>query len=79
MKNGGSSIIAIYGSLAKLLESIYPQYEWLPWRFSSLSPDFWNNKENQLKYINWLSQKLNIQSMEDWYKVKFKVVKNNKK
>ena len=30
---------------------------------------YWKVKENQLEYMNWLSQQLNINTMEDWYKV----------
>ena len=29
----------------------------------------WKSKENQLEYMNQLSQKLNVKTMEDWYKV----------
>ena len=33
----------------------------------------WKSKENQMNYMNWLSQKLDIKSMEDWYKISHRV------
>ena len=31
--------------------------------------NFWSNIENQRKYCDWLSNKLNFKSIEDWYKL----------
>ena len=49
--------------------SSFPSYEWLPWKFRTVPFNYWNNKENHLLYMNWLSKQLNIKNMEDWYKV----------
>ena len=38
---------------------------------------YWKVKENQLQYMNWLSQKLNIKTMEDWYNVSQEVTMNH--
>ena len=58
-----------YGDTLTLLLSIYPNYDWLPWKFNSLPKGYWNNKENQLKFTNWISKQLNIKSIEDWYNI----------
>ena len=34
---------------------------------------YWNNRENQVKYMEELAEKLNIKKMEDWYKLSNKV------
>ena len=34
---------------------------------------YWKVKENQLQYMNWLSNKLNILKMDDWYNVTYEV------
>ena len=51
------------------LKSIYPNYEWIPWKFHQTPKNYWLNIENQRKYCDWLSNQLNIKSMEDWYKL----------
>ena len=53
---------------SKLLSSVYPEYEWLFWKFIR-APNEWDNKENQLKYMNWLGEKLGYTTTEDWYEI----------
>ena len=57
-------------SLQHALKSIYPNYEWIPWKFSVTPKNYWSNIENQRKYFDWLSNKMNIKSNEDWYNIK---------
>ena len=33
-------------------------HEWLEWYFEKLPHEFWDVKENEIKYMNWLSKKL---------------------
>ena len=48
-----------------------------PWLQQKIIPNgYWNSKENRIDYMNWLSKKLNIKSMEDWYKVTNEVYLN---
>ena len=56
-----------------LIKSAYPNYNWLPWKFKYIPQDFWNDKNNTNEYVDWLSKKLNIKSMEDWYKYSTRV------
>ena len=60
-----------------MITSAYPNYDWLPWKFSRTSKGFWKNEDNVKKYMNWLSQELNIKTMEDWYKVSYEVKSND--
>ena len=55
--------------------SVYKDYPWLPWKFNVLPRGHFQSKENQKKYMIWLSKKLNINSMEDWYSKSSKVKK----
>ena len=71
---GGSGLLNKYNnSLQHALKSIYPNYEWIPWKFQT-SKNFWSNIENQRKYFNWLSNQLNIKSNEDWYNIKIEQI-----
>ena len=57
-----------------MLEAVYPEYEWLPWRFQRVSKNFWNENENKKKFMDWAGKQLNIKDMSDWYKVTSKVI-----
>ena len=59
--------------ISNLIKSVYPNYKWLPWKFTQTYKGYWNNENNIKEYMNWLSEKLNIKTMEDWYKVSFEV------
>jgi hypothetical protein len=42
----------------------------LPWKFNKAPKDFWNNKDNQRKFLDWLGKELGFKEMSDWYKVR---------
>jgi hypothetical protein len=52
-----------------MLLSIYPEYEWLSWRFTQIPKNFWEKMENQKKFVDWAGKKLGIKEMDDWYKI----------
>ena len=56
-------------SLSKLLANVYPEYEWLPWRFSKCPQNYWGDVNNQKKFVNWAGKELKIKELSDWYKV----------
>lgn len=57
------------GSLFKLLSVIYPETEWLPWKFDNAPRNYWNDITNQKRFMNWAAKELEIKNMEDWYSV----------
>ena len=67
--NHGLSLIKYYGSTTKAITSFYPDYNWLPWKFMQIPKGFWHDEKNIQNYMNWLSQQLNIKTIEDWYKI----------
>ena len=52
----------------KLLSTIYPNYEWLPWQFEKAT-HFFESSENQKKWIDWAKTQLNVRDMNDWYQI----------
>jgi hypothetical protein len=42
-----------YGSLRRLMTSLFPEYDWHPWRFDSVPQGFWDNLENQRR-LEWI-------------------------
>ena len=39
------------------------------WKFNHTPKEFWNDENNVNLYMDWLSEKLNMKTMEDWYNV----------
>ena len=57
------------GSLYQILSDVYPEYEWLPWRFIRTPKQFWDDPKNQRTFLEWAGKQLKIKEMSDWYKV----------
>ena len=62
-------------SLIKVLSSVYPEYTWLPWKFTLAPKHFWSEPKNQRWFLEWAGKELKINEMSDWYKVSNKVNK----
>ena len=69
---GGSTLLANM-SLVKLLSSVYPDYEWLPWKFSKSPKNMWEDATSQKKFLQWVGNELKIKEMKDWYNVSLQV------
>jgi hypothetical protein len=52
-----------------LLADVYPDYTWLPWKFTAIPRNYWENIQNQRKSVDWAAAQLNIKEMSDWYKI----------
>ena len=77
--NQGGGLIQIYYNTSPSLfvKTIFPDYEWLEWKFLVCPQNFWDDKNNHIRYAEWLGKKLGYKSMEDWYKVFIKDFHNN--
>jgi hypothetical protein len=75
---GGSHILVkLYeGSCYRLLSTVYPEHEWLPWRFETTPRNFWNEPINCRSFLDWAKPKLYIKNDEDWFEIPAKVNKN---
>src|SRR5690606_33263791 len=72
-KGGGSLLIGMYGSsLARLLQAIYPEMEWQPWRFKRVPSGYFNSQENQHRFFEHIANQLQIRCPEEWYNLKYK-------
>jgi hypothetical protein len=74
----GRGILKKYNESPHLLiSSIFSDYEWLPWKFQQVPHAFWEDVNNQRKFVNWVSKELEIKNFDVWYKVSQKVVYGN--
>ena len=74
VKLDGYHLLKIYSfSLSDLLSSVYPEYEWLPWKFYRLPRNYWVEVKNQHKFVEWAGKELKIEQLSDWFNVNYKV------
>ena len=57
-------------SLSQLLHTVYPEHEWLPWKFSKAPAKYWDDVKNQRKFIDWARKELKIKEINDWHSIK---------
>lgn len=66
-KYGGKPLLMRYDlDLIKAVNVIYPEHEWLTWKFWQVPDGWWNDTKNQETYFRWLETQLKIQQPEDW-------------
>ena len=71
---GGEEILRDYdNSPSRLLSTVYPEIEWLPWKFSNSPQDYWDDVNYQRKYVDWLGKQLGVKTIDDWYNIKHTV------
>ena len=74
-KNGGGGPLYNYyhDSPALALQSVYPEHIWMPWRFKQVAKRYWSellkDKTEVKRVIDWLSGRLCIRCLEDWYRI----------
>jgi len=69
-KRGGAGLLTHYGgSLSRALRTVFPEYKWQFWKFSSVSIGEWEEIPNQRSYMDWYAKEYEIKSPIDWYKV----------
>ena len=67
---GGGGLLAKYkDSTFHLLQSVYSEHSWLPWKFKTLPKGYWNKREHQQYFLDWFSKEYKIQKLENWYSV----------
>ena len=69
-KVGGSPLLSTYkNSISTMVTSILPELGLLPWKFNNTPEKAWKDHKLQKTFLEWASKELNIQDIEDWYKV----------
>jgi hypothetical protein len=61
--------LRIYRTLNSALLNVYPEHEWLSWKFDQVPKGYWNKKENQKKLLDWLGEILKIKNLDAWYRI----------
>lgn len=68
--HGGESLMRQHrNSPLSLLESVFPYYQWLPWKCNRVPNGFWDLETNRLAFLEWVAKQLGVTNLEGWYKV----------
>lgn len=59
------------------LNTLFPEYEWITWKFEQVPLPFWKNKCNIKDYMLWLGKILGYTKPEHWYNITSDDLKNN--
>jgi len=54
-------------SPSQVVQKLYPDHKWLPWKFPGIPRNWWRKKSNQKQYIEWLAEKSGWKSLNDYY------------
>lgn len=78
-KHGGVGLLNQYynSSSSKALQAIYPEHNWIPWRFGYTPHGFWETKDNHRRFFDWLGKQLGYREMDDWYNVTLEDIYNH--
>jgi hypothetical protein len=77
-EEGATYLLKRYGSqVQRVLEDVYKDHKWLPWKFASAPRNYWQDTKNQREYLDWLAIHLHIVSPDGWYKVSRETVIDN--
>lgn len=66
--HGGGSLIRYHysSSLYRALQAVYPEHDWLPWKFNVVSKELWNHAEVRKKFTKHVEAELRLASPADW-------------
>ena len=77
MENGGGGLLALYkGSPYSLLRKVYPEYEFLPWRFLVTPRNIWKDLGVLKMAVQFLEKALKMNSRSDWHRVSVNELKS---
>jgi hypothetical protein len=61
LKYGGVGLLRKYrNNISEMLAAVYPDHEWLPWKFDALPKRFFKSTTNLTNFFKYLEKVLNI-------------------
>jgi hypothetical protein len=70
VQKGGKVVINHYkSSLYKMLQSLYPSYNWKADKFVNKPKNYWTDINHQKEFMDKIATDLSVTSVSDWYSV----------
>jgi hypothetical protein len=58
-------------TMPEILRSVYPQHQWLDWKFVSTKKGFWNEPNNRKAFMLWVGETLGVKELSDWARISY--------
>jgi hypothetical protein len=69
-RHGASSVLIYYRqSPAEAVQTLYPEYPWIKWKFNRVFSGFWQERKHHRQVLDSLRAQFHIENWEQWYKV----------
>jgi hypothetical protein len=52
-----------------MLSTLYSEYEWLPWKFTTAPRRIWSDNKNVKMFLDWAGKQLGVKDISDWNNV----------
>ena len=73
---GGAGLLRLHKNSPMLvLSTVYPEYEYVPWKFEHIPRNSLSDISSKRKFMDWAGKELGIKQYSDWYSVSAKVKK----
>ena len=69
INDGSFNLLKFYPNAISFLKKIYPNKNWLPWKFHKVTGVLWASKKFQKQYIDYFSKIKKINKPQDWYNI----------
>ena len=65
----GTGLLGMHyrNSPLQALKDYKPRVKWREWEFAAVTQGFWRQRENRMRYMQWLGKQLGFRRTEDWY------------
>ena len=64
---GGRPLRNHYKNLPEMLNSLFPEYNFLIWKFLEVPMNWWASTENHKLFLDWVKQEKQIKDISDWF------------
>ncbi|MEX0652972.1 MAG: hypothetical protein WD534_18620 [Phycisphaeraceae bacterium] len=70
-EHGGAAMLRVIpgGSPHDAVRELFPDRDWLEWRFVRVSNGYWQEPGHRKRYLAWLGRELGYQRKDDWYQL----------
>lgn len=63
--------------MCSLVRAKFPSHPWDPEKFTEISHAFFNTLENQRAYVTYVAQKLDLTTLDDYYRLRYSDLAQN--
>jgi hypothetical protein len=68
LENDGSKLLECHNNLiSNVLKDLYPEYDWLPWRFDDHPETLWDDIKMVRKFFDWMKNCMQLKDDIDWW------------